>query len=427
MFTRWKDFPQDPIIERLFGWVGPNLFMSDGEHWARQRRLVAPTLNEKISKTVWGESQDQAVAMLDHLMANPGADVILGLRTLAMNVLAQSGYAQKIDWTTDQFNITGDSKVQDQYFWTVWICLQKQVEVGLLPTWFLQLPIMPKSWRQAGHAVKQLPILSQRILDEERRSESKRANFLSMLVKQSDEGKSGGDGLFLTEDEIGGNLMVFTSAGFETTSNTMGLAIVLLAANPDCQEWMREVLTQLPSDVRSWQYEEIFPKCNRILAVMFETLRLFTPSLRSSRSVNMQQSIQSQGISHHLSAPMIVNVNLQAIHNSTDLYPDPTVFQPTRWLEEDSLVTPRRGTFVPWISGPRQCPGMKMAQVEFVTTFATLFRNARCEAIKEAGETQEQATARMNQVLKEAEQGATMQVKDPSKVKLRWIRTDSSG
>lgn len=64
---------------------------------------------------------------------------------------------------------------------------------------------------------------------------------------------------------------------------------------------------------------------------------------------------------------------------------------------------------------------MKMAQVEFVALFATLFRNARCEAIREEGKTEGQAKAKLDNLLKESTMVATMQVKDPKRVKLRWI------
>ena len=52
---------------RIFG---DNLITSDGEHWARQRKLIASNINEKISDTVFqGKSRRQAREMMEVHMA----------------------------------------------------------------------------------------------------------------------------------------------------------------------------------------------------------------------------------------------------------------------------------------------------------------------------------------------------------------------
>lgn len=111
------------------------------------------------------------------------------------------------------------------------------------------------------------------VLEEERQITKKegvpRNNFLSMLVQVSDQEKSAGSsGLTLSDDEISGNLFVFSTAGFDTTANTTGYAIINLAAYPEWQEWVREEIRDLDPDVSQWRYGAIFPHCPRILALM---------------------------------------------------------------------------------------------------------------------------------------------------------------
>jgi cytochrome P450 len=94
--------------------------------------------------------------------------------------------------------------------------------------------------------------------------------LMSMLVKESDAEKRDGEaGLGLTEDEIMGNLFVFTAAGFDTTANTMGYAMTELAVNDRWQDWLIEeiddVLKDMPEEL---DYAEVFPKLNRCLAIM---------------------------------------------------------------------------------------------------------------------------------------------------------------
>lgn len=66
------------------------------------------------------------------------------------------------------------------------------------------------------------------------------------------------------------------------------------------------------------------------------------------------------------------------------LFPDPEAFKPSRWIEVnettgEEFVIPQPPGFQPWSSGPRICPGMKFAQVEFTATLATVLRAARVE------------------------------------------------
>ena len=62
-----------------------------------------------------------------------------------------------------------------------------------------------------------------------------------------------------------------------------------------------------------------------------------------------------------------------------------------------------------------------MAQVEFVATFATLFRSARCEVLKEEEETELQAKKRLEDLMADSLIRLTLQIKNQEEVKLRWI------
>ncbi|QVM07287.1 hypothetical protein D8B26_001989 [Coccidioides posadasii str. Silveira] len=64
--------------------------------------------------------------------------------------------------------------------------------------------------------------------------------------------------------------------------------------------------------------------------------------------------------------------------------PDEELFRPSRWINhsDNTIFQPPRGSYLPWSAGPRNCPGQKMAQVEFVGVFLTLFRYHRLEAVR---------------------------------------------
>lgn len=98
-------------------------------------------------------------------------------------------------------------------------------------------------------------------------SHQPRDNFLSMLVRLSDQEKKT-SGKYLTEEEISGNLFTFTAARFDSTANTMGYAVIFLTAYPEWQDWIRQELSDFDVDVTNWKYGDVYSNCPRILAVM---------------------------------------------------------------------------------------------------------------------------------------------------------------
>lgn len=259
--------------------------MRDGGR-QRQRRILAPTFNEQISESVWKESCRQAQKMLDYLEKHPGGETLDGLHNVAINIIGHAGYGQSQDWSPEPYKLAANIQKEElSYFNAIGLITVMLLEAAFLPPKLLKLPIMSPALRLLGKAMEDLPQISRDLLDSERDAAKQRTgpknNLLSMLVQLSDEGKRADkSGLFLTEDEIRGNLFTFSAAGFDTTANTMGYAVMLLAAYPEWQDWVREELESFDLDSSKWEYETTFPKCRRVLAVM-------VGSINCSHSINL--------------------------------------------------------------------------------------------------------------------------------------------
>lgn len=153
-------------------------------------------------------------------------------------------------------------------------------------------------------------------------------------------------------------------------------------------------------------------------------MRHFPPVVHSTRAFFEPQQVVDSNGSHLLSPPMDVYVSHQCIHADTSIWgPDASEFKPSRWIDSSGqLITPTKGTFLPWSGGPRICPGMKMSQVEFVATLATLFRSARCEPLPtDRQEKPEELRKKLHGLMKNSICKLTLQVREPKEVKLRWI------
>ncbi|KAH8879356.1 cytochrome P450 [Thozetella sp. PMI_491] len=455
VLARRKDFVTAPMTKAVMNFQGENILthvralltsvrrQSDGDMWARQRRLVAPNLNERISELVWDESKGQADQMVDFMLRQPGSSsrhTIASLRAIAINVLGQVGYGQPKPFKP--MELPRDPAAPMSYIDAISLATELVVIAAMVPAKLLRHRIMPLPIQALGSALERLPRLTSDMLQAERGRAATdidaRSNMMSMLVRLSDAEKRGGgeaggpSNQYLSDQEIAGNLFIFTAAGFDTTANTMAFAVTLLSAYPDWQAWVQEeidfVWSGLPEEDREApDYETVFPKLTRVLAVMFEVLRLIPPLPQITRASNVSQTITTSTGTYPLEGPYKVNINVMGLHTDPAVWgPDAVAFRPSRWLTSDSklgdshLVTPPRGSFSPWSGGPRVCPGMKMAQVEFATVVTTLLRRCRIEPVMRPGESLAQARQRLVALTEDSMQRLTMQMNKPEEVYLRW-------
>jgi cytochrome P450 len=165
------------------------------------------------------------------------------------------------------------------------------------------------------------------------------------------------------------------------------------------------------------------------VVLQFETLRLYPAVCMLIRTIETNQTIfpSDSPSSFQLQAPCAVHVNTMALHTSfSEWGSDRLEFKPTRWLQpgpgKRDFHVPRRGTYMPWSSGPRACPGQKMSQVEFVSVIMTIFRSCSVEPVLENGQTMEQGRERLLSLLQDSQPVLTLQMNRPKEVRLRWTR-----
>jgi len=279
VLKRVKDFERLELGNKVLGVFGSNLLACDHENWTRQRRVIAPALNERISDVVFKESCRQASEMLQYFTSRGGVTdaTLQGLKDIAIHVLAAAGYGLSSPWKEEKRPPKPGYKLT--YIEAVESVIDNIVAAAMLPAWVFLMPFLPSNLRRIGYAKREFPAHTQETLAEERlraatRTETQ-SNLMSMLVKIADDGKQDPAdkksrvSKTLSEEEIMGNLFVFTSAGFDTTANTMAYAVTMLAAYPQWQDWIVEEIDEvLQGKGREVEYTETYPKLVRCLALM---------------------------------------------------------------------------------------------------------------------------------------------------------------
>ena len=438
IFARRKDFIKPAIMYDQLNVFGPNVNTVEGKDWERQRRLTAPSFNERTSAVVWDETIRQTRDMVSGWVregATGTFETVSDTATLALHVLTQVGFGIEYPFGGGVRELPEGHVMT--YRDSLLMCLQNIITFAIIPKTYLSISLAPKKLRRLGVAAREFQRYMEEMISRERDAAethgSSKPNLMSTLVRVSNgsqdtrDSKSSKNDAVLNKDEVFGNIFAFNLAGHETTANTVASALVLLAANPSYQDWICSEIDGGSSE--SDEYHAAFPKLKRCLAVMYETLRLygsivFVPKETGSHT----QAIEFRGKQHVLPAHTGININVQALHTDPDIWgSDALEWKPDRWLHaslggdpDEEFMEPAMGNFVPWADGPRACLGRKFSQVEFVGVVSFLFRHHRVRPAGSDGEEGRKSLMRMTDDM--AITYVTLQMARPKRVALVWER-----
>ncbi|XP_057691587.1 thromboxane-A synthase isoform X1 [Corythoichthys intestinalis] len=172
----------------------------------------------------------------------------------------------------------------------------------------------------------------------------------------------------ITEDEIIGQALVFLLAGYETSSNTLAFTCYLLAIHPECQCRVQEEVDDFFSKHESPDYANV-QELKYLDMVVCEALRLYPPGFRFSREI--EQDCIVNGV--HLPKGAMVEIPVGFLHYDPEHWPEPEKFIPERFTPE-AKVNRHAFTYLPFGAGPRNCVGMRLAQLEIKVALVQIFR-----------------------------------------------------
>lgn len=165
-----------------------------------------------------------------------------------------------------------------------------------------------------------------------------------------------GDGSPMADEEIADELMTLLVAGHETTASQLAWTFERLTRLPDVLERVTAA-----ADAEDEAY---------LTATLQEALRQ-RPVLLFAQPRAVRKPFTLGGFEYAAdSCALTANVHL--IHHDPELYPEPQVFRPERFLEQG----PGTFTWVPFGGGRRRCLGMSFAMLEMRIVLREVLRTA---------------------------------------------------
>lgn len=207
----------------------------------------------------------------------------------------------------------------------------------------------------------------------ERRKEQpdvKYDDFLQMLleVEQEEGDQSSSEKNKLDREEVIGQCLMFFFAGMETISTTICNSLYELALNPDIQETLFEQLVEAHPESHV-DYEQL-NDCKYLDLFLKEVLRRHSSLTRIFRTASQNYTFEN-GLRVRKGDTLMIP--LYSLHHDPAVFPDPMRFDPMRFEHG----VPNNAVYLPFGDGPRNCVGMRFAQVEiklFLINFCRKFR-----------------------------------------------------
>jgi cytochrome P450 len=174
------------------------------------------------------------------------------------------------------------------------------------------------------------------------------------------------DGEPLSPIQLRDEVITMFLAGHETTALTVSYTWLLLMKNPDIKKRLFEEVDSVlgsrlatDDDVKELPY---------LTAIIKESLRLFPPAWIIGRDAKEDVEIGPWKVKKGTQ----VLVSQMVMHSREDIWGDPEVFRPERWLEPDFEKSLPRYAYMPFGGGARVCIGNHFAMMEAILIMATM-------------------------------------------------------
>lgn len=364
-----KTTRKSPALRLLLSHLGgEGLFMSEGDLWRRQRRLMAPlfqpaniaryeqvmTATTDLVARRWanGSSIDLAAEMTHVTMGVVGS-TLFGAESFDGASDIGAAITVLLDWVNDNAASTG-------------VLMQLALQRGLDS----MTPMLPAGVRERlGEALKS-PLLVPKafskplreakatvdsrllaLIAERRKNPVDRDDLLSRLLAAQD-----ADGSTMSDQQLRDESVTLFVAGHETTANALAWSLHLLSRHPEIRARLQAEVDSLGGKVPAFADLARVPMAARVFK---EALRLYPPL-----TILVRQALEDLVIGGvEVPKGRVIFVPTWSLHRDPTSWPDPEKFDPDRFLPEREAER-HRGAWLPFGLGPRVCIGNHFAMME---------------------------------------------------------------
>jgi len=367
--------------EGLRSWLGDGLLLSAGRKWKSRRKLLTPAFHYQILSNFTGTFYENSVTLCDVLKERCpiGEKREIDISPLAarcsLDIICECAMGIRINAQRE------DSKYVKAIERIVHIVVERFKHPWLISDAVFSLSSLGREHEKLLKIVHDFTdlVISKRRKELDGNQPLENQNeavcglknvrpFLDLLLEARVDGKE------LNQNDIREEVNTFMFEGHDTVAASMSWFFYCMAANLQQQEkvWM-ELEEVFGGSDRECTLQDL-PKLKYLECCIKETMR-FYPSV----SVVTRFLTEDLQLGDYLiPAGANVGVLISATHHNPRIYPNPSTFNPDRFLIEETKSR-HPFAYIPFSAGPRNCIGQRFALIEEKVVLATVMRQFRFE------------------------------------------------
>ncbi|AUQ74553.1 cytochrome P450 [Phaeobacter piscinae] len=370
--TVLKDRPQvfpksNRIGEGLRPLLGNSVFLTNGEVWKRQRRIIDPAFEggrlREIYPAIHAAAQAAVARVSTQLEQQPDRPI---------EIEAETSHAAADVIFRTLFSIPIEHHLAQEVFHRFRAYQQGQPILNLaafvpLPRWLPRFH-RPATRRNAARIRGLIRDLTKQRMQAIASGHA--PDDLATKIMTTPDPETGEQ---FTTDEMVDQVAIFFLAGHETSASALAWALYLVALAPDWQEKIATEAAALSLD----QFAAA-AKLRISRDVFREALRLYPPVPMMVREASCPQQFRGRTV------PKGAQVVLSPwhLHRHERLWDNPDGFDPGRWQTENGK-TCQREAYIPFSAGPRVCTGAGFAMIEGPLILSLILQRFRVEPVAE--------------------------------------------
>ncbi|XP_022727338.1 cytochrome P450 CYP749A22-like isoform X3 [Durio zibethinus] len=365
-----RDFPkrtsrerkknEDDFARKIFG---DGLVISEGQKWARQRKLANHAFHGDSLKSMTPAMIASVEMMMERWKQHEGKEIEVfeEFRLLTSEVISRTAF--------------GSSYLDGKKIFDMLMRLSVLTNRNMFKARF---PGISKFWRTADviESDKLVKGIHNSVMEIVKKREEKVASgeansfgtdFLGLLLNVYHDADQKNR---LSVQDLVDECKTFYFGGQETTNSILAWTVFLLAIHPDWQEKARREVIEVFGNQNP--HSEGIGRLKILTMIINETLRLYPPLNNLARRV--EHEIQLGKLI--LPADLQVIVPILALHHDPQLWGDDVnLFKPERFAEGIANATKyNAAAFMPFGFGPRSCVGMSFAMTETKTALSMILQ-----------------------------------------------------
>jgi cytochrome P450 len=357
LVTSQKDYAKQSrgymVLRKL---LGNGLVTSEGSFWLRQRRIAQPAFHRDriigFADVMRTATREMLHAWQPRIESGSAFDVHDEMMKLTLRIVGETLLSADV---TGAARDVGDALTE---------LLHQAITRTRSVFW------VPDAWptpanRRFHHARGVLDDVVLGIIHARRTSGEDKPDLLSMLMNAVDEET----GERMDDVQLRDEVMTLFLAGHETTSNALTWTLWQLANLPEIESKLRAEIDDVTHGAEpSVEHVMRMPYLD---AVLKESMRLYPPVWIVTRSASVDDVIGG----YRIGKGDFVFLSPWVTHRHPKLWPNPTTFDPTRFLVDDD--TRPKYAYFPFIGGPRKCIGDFFATLEMKLLLTMILQRVR--------------------------------------------------